>query len=152
MHRDKDLHSSLDSGPSIHKTLSLWCCTQPHASLSGYLIKAAQPQRSTERQGLEGEAAGKEGWKTQITEIMPGCSQGSPRRSSAPMSWKPSSMKTIKLSQHYHCFWLRGWLPRGHGSHHGIQRKSQLRNLCITVLSKSNPNMTLCNLIALQSG
>lgn len=125
MHGDKDLHSSLDSGPMNSRMLScamkiqkltyrsnicLWCCIQPHTSLSGYLIKAAQPQSSTERRGLEGEEGGEEWWKIQVTEIIPGCSQGCPQESLSP---NVQAWKTIKGSQHCHCFWLRRVTGKG---------------------------------------
>lgn len=118
----------------------LWCCTPSQTSLSGYLIKAAEPQSSTERQGLEGEEAGEEWWKTQITERVSGCSQECPRESLSP---SVQARKTSSWVNTTTAFDWGGWLPRRRGTHHGVQRKSQPSNLCITVLSKSNPNMTL---------
>lgn len=114
----------------------LWYCTQPHTCLSGYLIKAAQPQSNTERQGLDGEEEGEEGWKIQMTQIVAGCSQGCSQESLSlcVLAGKPPSWVNIITA-----FDWRGWLPRGHG----MQRKSQLRNLYITVLRKSIPNTTL---------
>lgn len=156
MHRGKDLHSTIDWSQWIHTTPSCatkmqqltsvsntGLCDAAHklkdpfkAYLLGYMIKAAQPQRSSERKGWGEKLKGYLARCVAPGEIQPPC----------------SGVKPIKTSQRYHSFWLRGWLAMGHGTHDGMQGKSQLRHLCITVRSTSNSNMTVCNLIALQSG
>lgn len=95
--------------------------------LLGCMIKAAQPQRSSERKG----------WREKLKQYL--------ARYLAPGEPQPPcpGVKPIKPSQHYHGFWLRGWLPMGHSTHDGMKGKSQLRHLYITVHSTSNSNVTV---------